>query len=107
MPAVARASGKDTIMSPHGNPSPKSCQTPAKYKTLEGASKVFVEGTPVVILGKKMQPHPDPGQRCAPHQPALTSGSGKVFVEGKPLGRIGDVYEGHPLVSGSSKVFSG
>jgi uncharacterized Zn-binding protein involved in type VI secretion len=44
---------------------------------------------------------------CILHSPTFDSGSSRVFVEGKPIGRIGDTYGGeHPIISGSSRVFS-
>lgn len=108
MPAVARG-GVDDVLSPHGNPSPRSCQTPAKYKTVRVERKVYVEGIPIVLKGDPMQAHPDPASNCGPHAPTLTTVSGKVFGPGGlGVGRVGDSYDmngKHPIISGSSKVF--
>lgn len=108
MPAVARG-GVDNVLSPHGNPSPRSCGTPAKYKTVRVERKVYVEGIPIVVIGDPMQEHPDPSIRCAPHAPTLTTGSSKIFACGIGVGRVGDSYEqngSHPIISGSNKVYS-
>lgn len=104
MPAVARKNQTDKVFSPHG--SGYKCLAPTTQATQAGSSRVFSDGIGVVRQGDNMKVHPAPG--CAPHDPPLDSGSGRVFCEGKGLGRIGDTYGGeHPIISGSSRVFSG
>jgi hypothetical protein len=106
MPAVARSNYVDNVFSPHGLG--YKCRSPSTQTTDEGASKVFAQGTLVVVDDNKMIQHNMPN--CIPHSPipTLDSGSSKVFVEGKGIARIGDIYGGeHPIISGCSKVFSG
>jgi hypothetical protein len=103
MPPVARASGSDTVFSPHGTA--KQCKVPTTQATAAGVSKVYIENILAVNVGKSMKVHPAPG--CTPHAPGLDAGSGKVLCEGTGIARIGDNYGGeHPITSGSSKVFA-
>ncbi len=103
MPPVARASGTDTVFSPHGTA--KQCRVPTTQATAAGVSKVFVESKLAINNGKPMKVHPAPG--CATHAPGLDAGSSKVLCEGTGIARIGDNYGGeHPITSGSSKVFA-
>jgi uncharacterized Zn-binding protein involved in type VI secretion len=108
MPAVARMSGVDKVFSPHGTG--KKCKFPTTQSTQSGSSRVFISGTGVVRAGVTEDPtimseHNMSG--CILHSPTFDSGSSRVFVEGKPIGRIGDTYGGeHPIISGSSRVFS-
>lgn len=108
MSAIARG-GVDDVLSPHGNPSPRSCGTPAVYKTIAIQRRVFVEGHPLVLVGDPMQAHPDPAINCNPHAPTLSKGSSRIFCGGIAVGRIGDSYDmngKHPIISGSTRCFS-
>jgi len=114
MPAAARKSGADRVFSPHG----ENSRTRPKYKlpstqyTNEGSSRVLIGGIGAVRQGDPMTDHFMVGgllhTAVAPTPPKLDSGSDRVFVEGRGMGRIGDTYGGeHPIISGSSRVFSG
>jgi hypothetical protein len=103
MPPVARSNSTDKVFSPHGTG--KQCRVPTTQSTDQGVSKVYVENILAIHIGNTMITHPAPG--CVPHAPALSTGSSKVFCENQPLARIGDNYAEHPIISGSSKVFSG
>jgi uncharacterized Zn-binding protein involved in type VI secretion len=102
MPAVARMSSADSVFSPHG--AGKKCRFPTTQSTQAGSSRVFSMGKGVVRLDDAMITHND--VNCIAHTPTLSSSSTRVFVEGKGIGRIGDSYEGHPIISGSPRVFS-
>lgn len=103
MPPVARSTFADNVFSPHGTG--KKCLVPTTQATDQPVSKVYVEGILAVNVGKTMKVHPAPG--CTPHAPGLDAGSSKVLCEGTGIARIGDTYGGeHPIISGSSKVFS-
>ena len=103
MPAVARMSGVDKVFSPHGTG--KKCRFPTTQSTQSGSSRVFIEEAGVVRQSDAMSTHSMPG--CNLHTPTLDSGSSRVFADGLPIGRIGDTYGGeHPIISGSSRVFS-
>ena len=72
----------------------------------EVCSKVKADGIFVVIVGKKISPHPKSG--CELDETTLSSGSSKVHAQGQPIGRIGDNYGGvNTITSGSSKVMAG
>jgi len=114
MPAVARKSGTDRVFSPHGeNPKTKpKYKMPSTQFTNEGSSRVLIGGIGAVRQGDSMTDHFMVGgllhSAVAPTPPKLDTGSSRVFAEGKGLGRIGDAYGGdHPIISGSSRVFSG
>lgn len=103
MPAVARKNQVDKVFSPHGTG--YKCRAPTVQATQQGVSRVYVQGVQVVTLGDAMKVHPASG--CAPHAPSLSSCSSRVFAENSGgIGRIGDSYSGHPILSGSSRVFS-
>jgi uncharacterized Zn-binding protein involved in type VI secretion len=96
-------SGVDKVFSPHGTG--KKCKFPTTQSTQSGSSRVFIGGTGVVRQSDTMSTHSMPG--CNPHTPTLDNGSSRVFADGLPIGRIGDTYGGeHPIISGSSRVFS-
>ena len=102
MPAVARAG--DSVMSQDGTG--YKCRQPMQTSVGEVCDKVKADGIFVVIVGKKISPHPKSG--CSLDESTLSSGSGKVHVQGKPVGRIGDDYGGiNTITAGSSKVMAG
>jgi uncharacterized Zn-binding protein involved in type VI secretion len=103
MPAIARSSGTDGVMSPDGTG--KKCRFPVKTRTgAPGQSKVRVEGVFVVIVGDPVAPHLKSG--CSPDTSSLGGGSSKVYAAGSPVGRIGDSYGDNIITSGSTKVMA-
>lgn len=104
MPAVGRMNQTDKVFSPHGTGF--RCLSPTIQATQAGSGRVFSDGIGVVRRGDAMKEHSAPG--CPLHAPPLDIGSTRVFAEGRGIGRIGDTYGGeHPIISGSSRVFSG
>jgi len=103
MPAVARAYGNDTVLSPDG--AGYKCRVPMNTSTsFSQQSKVRVQGIFVVVAGDPVAPHPRSG--CVPDTSTLSSYSSKVRAVGKGIGRIGDRYGDNTIISGSSKVLA-
>ena len=103
MPAVARSSGSDKVMSPDGTG--KKCRFPVKTSTgPPGQSKVRAQGVFVVISGDTVAPHLKSG--CSPDTSTLGGGSSKVHANGSPVARIGDSYGDNIITSGSTKVMA-
>lgn len=103
MPAVARSSGSDGVMSPDGTG--KKCRFPVKTRTgPPGQSKVRAQGIFVVVNGDPVAPHLKSG--CSPDTSSMGGGSSKVHAAGKPVARIGDSYGNNIITSGSSKVMA-
>lgn len=105
MPAVARGSGKDVVLSLTGTG--YHCNSPLNTTTDKCSSKVFIDGAGVVRVGDQVAVHNRSG--CIQLDlSVLTTGSNKIFIEGKAVGRIGDQYTADNIItSGSSKVFLG
>lgn len=105
MPAVARANGTDSVLSPDG--SGNKCRFPMNTTTGTATqSRVYADGILVCVEGDIVAPHPLPGCTTIDQQ-ALSTFSSRVFVQGKGLGRIGDMYGNNTITSGSSRCFSG
>lgn len=103
MPAVARSSGSDSVLSPDG--SGWHCLSPMNTSTFTpGQSKVRAQGIFVVVAGDLIAPHPLGG--CGPDTSTLSSFSSKVHAAGRGVGRIGDTYGNNTITSGSSKVMA-
>lgn len=103
MPAVARANGASSVLSPDGT----GYQCGQPMTTASGAatqSKVFAQGVLVAVQGDPVAPHPKGG--CSPDESTLSSYSSKVKAGGKFIGRIGDMYGNNTITSGCSKVFA-
>jgi uncharacterized Zn-binding protein involved in type VI secretion len=104
MPAAARASGSDRVLSRTGVG--HNCANPVEVVTGEGSPNVFINGIAVVRQGDKVGPHNASG--CGPDESALSTFSATVFVNGKGMGRIGDEYTSdNTIISGSTNVFAG
>jgi len=104
MPAVARKSGTDSVLSKTGTG--KRCPKPVDTKTDEGSSDVFSNGIGVVKQGDKVAPHKKSG--CDPDESVMTIQSPTVYANGKQLARIGDKYTPDNIItSGSPNVFAG
>jgi uncharacterized Zn-binding protein involved in type VI secretion len=103
MPAIARSSGSDSVLSPDGTG--YKCRVPMTTSTFTpGQSKVRAQGIFVVVSGDLVAPHPRSG--CVPDTSTLSSFSSKVRAAGKGVGRIGDRYGDNTITSGSSKVMA-
>lgn len=104
MPAVARSTNQDRVLSRTGTG--RLCLAPIQTSTGSSDSTVFVNGIKVVKIGDPVAPHPFAG--CGPDTSVLTTSSSTVFANGKGLGRIGDQYTSdNTIISGSPTVFSG
>jgi uncharacterized Zn-binding protein involved in type VI secretion len=100
MPAVARKSGTDSVITGH------SCD--AISSTNAGSSSVFVNGIGACRLGDAIMIHTYPvGQSCVPHTAVINAGSSSVFVDGIAIARLGDSADAGSISSGSSNVFAG
>lgn len=98
MPAVARKSGTDSVITGH------SCD--AMSSTNVGSSSVFVNGIGVCRLGDAIMIHTFPvGQFCVPHTAVILEGSSSVFVDGIPISRKADLADMGAISTGSSNVF--
>lgn len=103
MPAISRANGNDTVLSPDGTG--YKCRMPLTISTgTAGQSKVFCEGVLVATLGDPVQPHPLAG--CKPDEQTLSQASSRVFAAGRAIARIGDMYGNNVITSGSARCFS-
>lgn len=70
-----------------------------------GAPTVFVNGTPVAVVGDAVSPH---GPPVPPHTgPVMQTGSSTVFANGIPVCRAGDLANCGHAASGSQNVFAG
>lgn len=105
MPAIARASGVDSVFSFSG--AGKKCALPLRTSTgVPTVPTVLVGGVPVVVQGDIVGLHPARG--CAPDISPLSTHSVTVFVGGRGVGRIGDRYGiDNIITSGFSTVFVG
>lgn len=104
MPAVARSSGEDDVLSRTGTGI--NCASPLQTTTGTGSSTVFINGIQVVKIDDPVAPHAFLG--CGPDTSVLTTSSTTVFANGKGIGRIGDQYTNdNTIISGSSNVFCG
>ncbi len=102
MPAVARTG--DRVMSRDG--SGKKCKSPMRTSVGQANDKsVYAGGSPIVVAGNQVAPHPKSG--CVPDTSTLSSYSGTVFIGGKGIGRIGDEYGPNIITQGCPNVFSG
>lgn len=103
MPAIARSSGSDSVLSPDGTG--YKCGMPMTTSTFTpGQQKVRAQGIFVVVSGDPVAPHPRGG--CSPDTSTLSSFSSKVRAGGRGVGRIGDNYGNNTITSGSSKVMA-
>jgi uncharacterized Zn-binding protein involved in type VI secretion len=99
MPAVARKSGTDSVITGH------SCD--AISSTNMGSSTVFVNGIGACRLGDAIMIHTFPvGQSCVPHTAVILEGSSSVFVDGIPIARKADLADMGAISTGSSNVFA-
>lgn len=104
MPAVARGSGTDTVLSKTGVG--KNCARPTDTVTNECSPDVFCNSIGVVRYGDLVGIHNKAG--CTPDTSTLSSGSSTIFVNGQKLGRIGDMYTADNIItSGSENTFAG
>jgi len=104
MPAVARKSGTDSVISKTGTG--KNCPAPVGTATNEGSSDVFANNIGVVRKGDKVAPHAASG--CGTDSSVITIHSSNVFANGKEIARIGDGYTSDNIItSGSPNVFAG
>jgi uncharacterized Zn-binding protein involved in type VI secretion len=104
MPGIARASGTDSVASPHGTG--RNCTSPTTQATAAGSGDIIVNNKGAVREGDAMTTHNQPG--CTPHAPGLSSFSSTVYANGKRVGRLGDVYGGeHKITSGSADIIVG
>lgn len=70
-----------------------------------GAPTVFVNGTPVAVVGDAVVPHFPP---VPPHiVPVMQTGSSTVFANGKQVCRAGDLANCGHAATGSQNVFAG
>ena len=70
-----------------------------------GAPTVFVNGTPVAVVGYAGSPH---GPPIPPHiGPVMQTGSSTVFANGIPVCRAGDLATCGHAATGSQNVFAG
>lgn len=69
-----------------------------------GAKSVFVESSPLSLVGDQVAPHGEP-----PHSSSfVVNGSNTVFAEGRPITLVGSATTcGHPITFGSLTVFAG
>ena len=105
MPAIARANGGDSVLSPNGTG--RRCGSPLQIATgVAGQSRVFADGILVASFGDVVQPHPLPGCTQIDEQ-TLSVVSSRVFAMGRGVGRLGDRYGDNVITSGSSRCFSG
>jgi uncharacterized Zn-binding protein involved in type VI secretion len=104
MPAVARSSGTDSVLSPDGTG--KKCRFPLRTRTgVPNQTKVRAQGVFVVVVGDPVAPHLLSG--CSTiDESTLGSGSSKVSAGGSPVARIGDSYGNNIITSGSTKVMA-
>ena len=85
MPSVARVGDIGDGTCKAGHPGfPLGVPKPMTTEFVTGASTVFMDNQPVVIVGSIG------ATDCGHHTEALT-GSPTVFVEGQPMHRVGDV----------------
>lgn len=105
MPAVARASNTDKVLSRTGTG--YLCGSPMQTTTgADGSPNVFVNGIAVVRQNDVVGVHPAAG--CSTDTSGLSSYSSTVFVNGLGIGRIGDEYTSdNIIISGSTNVFAG
>lgn len=104
MPAVARANGGDSVLSPDGGG--YKCKFPLTVTTGTATQvKVTADKKPLVVAGDLVKPHTLPGC-AATDMSKLSSFSSKVSACGSKIARIGDAYGNNTIISGSSKVFS-
>lgn len=102
MPAIARAEGRDSVLSATGTG--KFCLSPIQTSTGASDSNVYINGSRAVRLGDPVAPHPFAG--CGNDGSTLTTCSGTVFANGRGIGRISDQYTGdNMIISGSPTVF--
>ena len=100
MPAIARKSGTDSIITGHG------CD--ATTTTNVGSSSVFVNGIGACRKGDAIMIHTFPvGQSCIPHTAVINAGSSSVFVDGIAIARLGDSADAGTITTGSSNVYAG
>lgn len=100
MPAVARV-GVDTINTGHG------CDATAG---IEGQlqNKVFVNGSPVAVMGDAIAPHTIlVGDTCVGHSAIINGGSSKVFAVGFAVARVSDSADAGSVATGSTTCFAG
>lgn len=103
MPAISRANGSDTVLSPDGTG--YNCGQPLTVATGSATqSRVYSDGILVAVIGDVVQPHPLAG--CSLDEQTLSQASTRVFVSGKGLARIGDMYGNNVITSGSARCFS-
>ena len=103
MPAVARKSGTDSVITGH------LCDTTTT--TDAGSSSVFVNGIGVCRSGDAITIHTIPvGQSCVAHTAFINAGSSSVFADGFAIARLGDSADAGTITAGptgSSNVFAG
>lgn len=103
MPAVARANGTDTVISPDGTG--KKCAFPMTVATGSATqTRVTADKKPIVVVGDISSKHPAPG--CEVDDLQKLKSTSRVSVSGKKIARIGDTYGNNTITSGSSRVFS-
>lgn len=103
MPAVARANGTDTVLSPDGVG--KDCAFPVTVATGSATqTRVTADKKPLVVVGDISSKHRAPGCKADDLQ-KLTSSS-RVSATKKKIARIGDTYGNNTITSGSSRVFA-
>lgn len=107
MPAAARGNGVDEVFSKTGSGGSKpGCPSPLDTQTDECSDNVFVNGTGIVRINDRVNPHTAAG--CGVDQSPLTTSSSTVFINGLGAGRIGDEYTSDNIItSGSDNVFIG
>lgn len=100
MPAVARGSGTDSVLTGH------SCT--ATTKTDKCSTNVFVNSKGACRKGDAIKVHTHKvGKNCVNHTEKIKAGSASVFVNGIPISRKGDSADAGIVSSGSGNVFAG
>lgn len=103
MPAVARANGTDTVLSPDGVG--KNCGFPVTVATGSATQeRVTADKKPLVVKGDKPAVHDM--SACSTDPAKLDKFSSRVSATGNKIARIGDMYGNNTITSGSSRVFA-
>lgn len=100
MPAVARGSGTDTVLTGHsctGTTNTDKCSTNVLINQ-KGACR---KGDAIKVHTHKV------GKHCVNHTEKIKAGSASVFVNGIPISRKGDSADAGIVSSGSGNVFAG
>lgn len=100
MPAVARGSGTDSVLTGH------TCTVTTK--TDKCSTNVFINSKGACRKGDAIKVHTyKKGKNCVNHTEKIKAGSASVFVNGIPISRKGDSADAGVISSGSPNVIAG